>query len=335
MLGRALPSNDAEDDAPNQGYGNDLTKARNLYDTVNKALTTTVNGEFFEGTKSSNANRQSQLPEIFQLRDQIEGLVDSVAKKERLIAEQERIKNEGASKPAVSNATIQVMVQSAVEQQLEKKLRDEMIKRERVEGRLQKLEDKQPATIEGAKKIKKPTPASADDLKDLRRKVATQEAEFKKLEAKHEITIKELEENLHHQESEILDLKTRNATFARERTTLDSRVWSQGVKLSKMQEMETTVKDHGTRITEQFAKLNQLSRKCDELWESFGNYRAQADSVLADLHNFIDEETEHEDSSVDEDEGGTAGDSKADDSSDGESDCSSYDDYRYFISRRY
>ena len=54
--GRSLPPKDAENDSAPQNYGSDLSKARDLYDTVNKALTTTANGEFFEGSKSSNAN---------------------------------------------------------------------------------------------------------------------------------------------------------------------------------------------------------------------------------------------------------------------------------------
>lgn len=193
--GRALPSQNTENDAASVDYGGDLSKARDLYDTVNKALTTTVNGEFFEGSKSSNINRHRQLPEIFQLRDKSEGLVESVAKKERLIAEQDRIKNEGPSKPAVSSATIQAMVQSAVEQQLEKKLRDEMIKRERVEERLQKLEDKQPTTIDGAKKIRKIPPPNQDDVKILQRKVAALEATLQNAETEnitHKIQITEL-----------------------------------------------------------------------------------------------------------------------------------------------
>ncbi|EME41166.1 hypothetical protein DOTSEDRAFT_36617 [Dothistroma septosporum NZE10] len=175
--GRALPPKDADENTAPQAFGIELIKAGNLLDTVNTALTKTVNGEFFEGTKSSNANRHRQLPEIFQSRDQIEGVLESVSKKERLLAEQERIKNEGGGKPAVSSATIQAMVQSAVQQQLAMELRDLQIKNERLQERLVKIESKQPVTIDGAKKVKKLPPANQDDVKILQRKVIALETE--------------------------------------------------------------------------------------------------------------------------------------------------------------
>ena len=220
--GRALPSKDEDKPIAPQGYNGELGKAQDLYDTVNKALTTTVNGEFFEGTKSSNANRHRQLPEIFQLRDQLGDLVESVTKKERLLVEQERIKNEGSSRPAVSSATLQAMVQSAVQQQLAKELRDLQIKNERLDERLAKMEAKQPVTIDGAKKVKKLPPPNHDDVKVLQRRVAALEAERK------------------HSKVEMDAQKDRIGPLKSEVTTLRHRTDSHGMDIAALKKLAKT-----------------------------------------------------------------------------------------------
>ncbi|CAK4030549.1 Hypothetical predicted protein [Lecanosticta acicola] len=186
---RALPAKEDDEKAQPQPKSSGLVKAEKLAGEIDKALTGTLHGEFFEGTKSSNATRHKQLPEIFALRAEIQELKTSLENKDRHGNDNTREEQSEARVPTTKlNANWTAAITNLISEQLTGQLRDLKIREERREARLQKgetenktLTDKIHALETKARKStasQKPQGFTAAQYQALTKKVTTLETQL-------------------------------------------------------------------------------------------------------------------------------------------------------------
>lgn len=159
--GRSKPSKNVADGDKRKQESANLAKAEALAEKVEKSLTSTLHGELFEGTKSSNATRHKQMPEMFALRAEIQDLKTAIEKKDRHgNDDQEQTEAKVSNK---LNANMLAAVKNIVTQEIDAQLRDIKIREERRDERAQ---------------------LAAKEAKALDNKVYTLENKFRKINDK-------------------------------------------------------------------------------------------------------------------------------------------------------
>lgn len=134
--GRSMASKDVVNGDKRKEESANLAKAEALAEKVEKSLTSTLHGELFEGTKSSNATRHKQMPEMFALRAEVQDLKTAIEKRDRHgNDDQEQTEAKVSNK---LNANLLAAVKNIVVQEIDAQLRDIKIREERRNEQAQK-----------------------------------------------------------------------------------------------------------------------------------------------------------------------------------------------------